>query len=95
MTVPQSKIQVNSIEAYDPVGPVIVSYGATVPSGATFTVNGNVNIIGIITSGSHNGTSINVSSGIITASAFVGDSSGLINLPIINDAKSVAFTLIG
>jgi len=55
MTVPQSQVQVDSIEAYDPVGPVVVSYGATVPSGATFTINGNANVTGIITAGTHSG----------------------------------------
>lgn len=44
-----SKIQVNSIEAYDPVGPINVSYGASVPSGQTFTVVGGVNISGVVT----------------------------------------------
>ena len=49
MAAPQSKIQVNGIEAYDPVGPITVSYGASVPSGQTFTAQGNVNIVGVVT----------------------------------------------
>ncbi len=49
MTVPQSKIQVNSLEAYDPAGPVTVSYGASIPSGQAFTAQGNVNIVGVVT----------------------------------------------
>ena len=44
-----SKIQVDSLEAYDPTGPVIVSYGASVPSGQTFTALGDVNIVGVVT----------------------------------------------
>ena len=95
MTVPQSQFQVDSIEAYDPAGPVVVSYGATVPSGATFTINGNANVAGVITAASHSGTDVNVSSGIVTASSFSGSASGFTNLPVINDAKSIAFTLIG
>jgi hypothetical protein len=95
MTVPQSQFQVDSIEAYDPAGPVVVSYGATVPSGATFTINGNANFTGIVTTGSHSGTDVNVSSGIVTASSFVGSASGFTNLPVLDDAKSIAFTLIG
>jgi hypothetical protein len=95
MTVPQSQIQVDSIEAYDPIGPVAVSYGATVPSGATFNINGNANITGVITAGSHSGTDVNVSSGIVTASSFVGSASGFTNLPVINTGKSIAFTIIG
>ena len=52
MTLPQSKIKVDSIEAYEPLGPVVVSYGATVPSGQQFSVNGGVNIVGVVTASS-------------------------------------------
>jgi hypothetical protein len=90
-----SQIKVDSIEAYDPVGPVLVSYGATVPAGGTFMVNGNANISGVITAGTHSGTHINASSGIVTASSFVGSASGFTNLPVISTAKSIAFTIIG
>ena len=76
MTV-NSKIQVNSIEAYDPVGPVVVSYGASVPSGQTFTAQGNVNVVGVI-----------------TASNFVGNGSGLTGLSIATQGKSIAFKRI-
>lgn len=93
MTIPNSKILVNSIEAYDPVGPVIVSYGATVPAGATFTINGNANFsTGVVTAGTHSGTNVNAT-GIMTGT-FVGSSSNLTALPVINNAKSIAFTLI-
>lgn len=95
MTVPQSQFQVDSIEAYDPAGPVVVSYGATVPSGATFTINGNANLAGIVTANSHSGTDVDVSSGIVTASSFSGSALGFTNLPVVNDGKSIAFTLIG
>ena len=47
-----SKIKVNSLEAYDPIGPVLVSYGASVPAGQTLTVQGDVNITGIVTASS-------------------------------------------
>ena len=77
MTV-NSKIQVNSIEAYDPVGPVVVSYGASVPSGQTFTAQGNVNI-----------------SGVVTATNFVGNGSGLTGLSVATQGKAIAFTIIG
>lgn len=72
-----SEIKVDSIESYDPVGPVVVSYGASVPSGQTFTAQGNVNI-----------------SGIVTASNFSGNGSGLTGLTIATSSKSIAFTLI-
>ena len=77
MTV-NSKIQVNSIEAYDPVGPVVVSYGASIPSGQTFTAQGNVNI-----------------SGVVTATNFVGNGSGLTGLSVATQGKAIAFTIIG
>jgi len=76
MTI-NSKLQVDSIEAFDPAGPVVVSYGASVPSGQTFTAQGNVNI-----------------SGIVTASNFSGDGSGLSGLNIATSSKAIAYTLI-
>lgn len=95
MAVLRSQVQVDSIEAYDPAGPVIVSYGASVPPGATFRINGNAAFsAGIITAVTHSGTNINCS-GSIVASSFSGSASGFTNLPVINDAKSIAFTLIG
>lgn len=94
MTTPQSKLLVNSIQSFDPVGqPVIVSYGASVPSGQIFQVNGNVNVTGVITASTHSGTSIN-SSGILTATTFFGSSSGMTALPVISDGKTIGFTLI-
>ena len=77
MTI-NSKIQVDSIEAFDPAGPVVVSYGASVPSGQTFTAQGNVNVVGVI-----------------TASNFSGDGSGLSGLNIATSSKAIAYTIIG
>ena len=76
MTI-NSKIRLNSIEAYDPAGPVVVSYGASIPSGQTLTAQGNVNIAGVI-----------------TASNFVGDGSGLTDLSVADESTVIAFTLI-
>jgi hypothetical protein len=73
-----SKIQVDSLESYDPVGPVVVSYGASVPSSQTFTALGDVNI-----------------SGVVTATNFVGDGSGLTQLSIATESKAIAYTIIG
>lgn len=95
MTLPNSKILVNSIEAYDPVGPVNVSYGATIPSGAVFQINGNTDFSpGVVTIGTYSGGNI-VATGVVTASSFVGTSTGFTNLPVINDSKAIAFTLLG
>lgn len=95
MTI-NSKIKVNSIEAFDPVGPVQISYGATVSPGSTFQINGNANFSsGIVTASNHSGVNVNVSSGIMTAGFFVGSASSFTNLPVISSSKSIAFTLIG
>ena len=94
MTTPNSKIQVDSIEAYEPVGAVQISYGATIPSGGTFVVNGNFNTIGVVTATTLAGTNI-ISSGIITASSLSGSATGLTALPVISNSRSIAFTFIG
>jgi len=94
MTVPNSKILVNSIEAADPVGPVVVSFGASV-TGGTFTINGNANFSsGIVTTTQYSGTSVNIS-GVMTASSFIGSASNMTSLPVIDNGKAIAFTLIG
>jgi hypothetical protein len=72
-----SKIKVNSLEAYDPIGPVLVSYGASVPAGQTLTLQGNVNITGIV-----------------TASSFVGNGSGLTGLRIATQSNVIAYKKI-
>jgi hypothetical protein len=94
MTVPNSKVLVNSIEASDPVGPVTVSMGASV-TGGSLTINGNANFSsGIVTTTQHSGTSVNIS-GIMTASSFIGSASNMSSLPVIDNGKAIAFTLIG
>jgi hypothetical protein len=45
-----SKIQVDSIQSFDPPdSSVILSQGATIPSGKTISAAGNMNVVGIIT----------------------------------------------
>jgi len=77
MPLPQSQIQVNSVVGVDGITPVIVAYGATVPSTAVFNVQSGVNITGIV-----------------TASNFVGNGSGLTGLSIATKSKAIAFSLI-
>jgi len=77
MTLPQSRVRVNTIEGSDGSSPVIISYGATVPSGSSFQVLGDISI-----------------SGIITATSFSGDGSGLTNINIIGKQKAIAVNFI-
>lgn len=93
MTTPNSKILVNSISAYDPPGPVTISMGATIPSGYALSVNGNLNIQGIVTAQNHSGINI-LSTGIVTATSFKGSASNMNNLPVASASGSIAFILI-
>jgi len=51
-----SQIQVDSIQASDPSGPVIISYGATMPSSGIITGAGGINVTGIVTASSFSGS---------------------------------------
>lgn len=72
-----TQIRVDSIQAASPSGPVVISYGATMPSSGIITGAGGINVTGII-----------------TASSFSGSGSGLTNLSIATQGKTIAFTLI-
>jgi hypothetical protein len=87
-----SKIKVDSIEAYDPPGPVNLPYGAILPAGSTFELGGNHNITGIVTTGSCTATNVNVNGTLV--GTFVGDSSTITGLPVINEGKAVTFSMI-
>lgn len=52
-----SKVKVNSIEGYDPAGPVVLGYGASV---SIVTGDGDVNVTGIITATSFVGSGENL-----------------------------------
>jgi hypothetical protein len=93
MSVPQSQIRVDSIEGQDPVGPVLVSYGASVPSGQIFEVSGGVNVSGTLTCANSSPTDLNIP-GSIAAGSFEGDGSQLTNLPVVNNSKTIAITFI-
>lgn len=72
-----SKIKVDSISNKTDDGAPELTYGAIIPSGQQFTVNGNVNV-----------------SGIITASSFSGNGSGLTGLRIATPSKAIAYQYI-
>lgn len=54
MTVPQSKIRVDSIQNTEG-GPVNISYGATCATGSIFAVSGGTSIAGVVTAISFEG----------------------------------------
>jgi len=91
MSLEKSHIKVNSLESTDG-SPVIVSFGATIPSGYIFEVNGNASISGTATATSANVT--NFSAGIITATNFVGDGSQLTSLPVTTPSKTIALSIL-
>jgi hypothetical protein len=88
-----SKIKVNSIEAYDPIGPINLPYGATLPVNSKFILSGNHTISGIVTVSSYVGTNININ-GPLSAATLVGDSTNITSLPVISESKAVTFAMI-
>lgn len=89
-----SQIRVDSISNLGGDGAVELTYGASIPSTGKITVQGNLNIAGVSTVGFLTLTNANIS-GIVTAASFVGDGSGLIGIPVANEAKTIAFAIIG
>lgn len=87
-----SKIKVDSIEAYEPAGPVNLPYGATLPVGSKFELSGNHNISGIVTVTSYEGTDVTINGTLV--GTFVGDSSTITSLPVIDEGKAVTFAMI-
>ena len=87
-----SKIKVNSIVNLNGDSAPELTYGATIPSGYTLAVNGNYNSSGVATVGFL--TASNVTAGVITATSFVGDGSGLTGLQVLGSSKAIAFAII-
>jgi hypothetical protein len=77
MPLPQSQIQVNKITGRNGNDPVIIAYGASVTSGQVFSVEGDVNI-----------------SGIVTATNFVGNGSGLTGFNIATNTRAIGLSII-
>lgn len=72
-----SKIKINSIVNRNDNGGPELTKGATIPPGQSFNVQGDVNVVGVI-----------------TASNFVGNGSGLTGLSIASQSKAIAFKRI-
>lgn len=88
----RSQLKVDSIIDVYGISSPELPYGAVIPPGGTLNVNGNINVVGVSTISDLRVTSL--SSGTVTASAFVGNGSGLTGLPIVNDSKVVGLSLI-
>lgn len=88
----QSAVRVNSIVSLNGTGPVELPYGAIIPSDGTLNASGNVNITGVTTIATIDATNIQATT--VSATSFVGDGSQLTGLPIVNDSKVIALTLI-
>jgi hypothetical protein len=89
-----SQVRVDAIADVNGIGPVTLGYGASLPSGSVFNVQGNINISGVATVGFLTAKNANIS-GIITATTFVGDGSQLQGIPSVSSAKSIALAIIG
>ena len=87
-----SQVRVDSVTNLNGDGPPELVHGATVPSGGTFTANGDLNISGVATVGFL--TTQNATVGVITATSFVGDGSGLTGLTVLGESKAVAFAYL-
>ena len=89
-----SQIRVDSITDLNGTGPVELLYGGSFPSGSKLTVNGDVNITGVSTVGFLTAANASII-GIVTATSFVGDGSGLTGVQSVGESKSIAFAIIG
>ena len=87
-----SQVRVDQITNFLGNGAPELVYGATVPSGATLTANGDLNLTGVTTVGFL--TTQNAIVGIVTAGSFVGDGSGLTGLSVLGEAKAIAFAYL-
>ena len=88
-----ARLKVNTITDRNNSGPPLLTYGASFPSGSQLNIQGDVNIVGISTVGFLSATNVNVD-GVVTATNFVGDGSGLLAVPTVSASKSIALKII-
>ncbi len=88
-----SKIRADSIVDTNDAAAVELTYGASIPVGQTFNIQGNLNHTGISTVGILTITNANVS-GIVTATTFKGNGAGLTNIPAASIGKIFALQTI-
>ena len=83
-----SQVRVDQITNLNGDGATELVHGATVPSGQPFNVSGDLNITGVTTVGFL--TAQNATVGVLTATSFIGDGSGLTSLQVVGPAKAYA-----
>ena len=88
-----ARLKVNTITDRNNSGSPLLTYGASFPPGSKLNIQGDINIAGVSTVGFLSATSINAS-GIVTATSFVGDGSGLLAVPTVSASKSIALKII-
>ena len=88
-----ARLKVNSITDRNNSGQPSLTYGASLPSGSGFNIQGNINVSGISTVGILSVTNASVS-GIVIASSFVGDGSQLTGVQSVSSSKSIALKIL-
>jgi hypothetical protein len=88
-----ARLNVNTITNRNDSGAPELTYGATLPSGSTIRVQGNINVAGISTVGILSATNA-VVSGIVTATSFRGDGSQLTGVQSVSSSKSIALKIV-
>ena len=83
-----ARLKVDSIRNRNDDGPPSLVKGASIPSGGTLGISGNISVIGVSTVGFL--TAQHVTVGVVTANSFVGDGSGLTALPVVSASKAYA-----
>jgi hypothetical protein len=74
-------------------GPVNILHGISIPPDIQIDIIGEMSVSGIASVEIVNSSSVNVS-GIVTATSFVGDGSGLTGLTTITRGQSIGFKFI-
>jgi len=87
------KFQTDSVVGKDGEGKVDLGNGASLPSGTTIDLQGSINVSGISTVSIISATS-SVVTGVVTATNFVGDGSGLTGLTTTTASKNIAYHYI-
>lgn len=90
-----STLRVNKLVNQNDNGRVSFSRGVTVGAGQTIFGTYSINSTGIMTSPSLSVGSTVTCSGVVTATSFLGDGTGLTNVPGFSKGKGITFAILG